>query len=141
MSHIYENPVETEVYLIARILSLCVSIKKTGQVHLRPNAVVIVYHFYHYNEVTVSQWESSCELFDIITTEIYNNSCILEMYKKWYGKIGNIFQAGIFYVLDAKSSVKSLKHIKVIGIYITDKSLNFVLPMDTQETHFPLKKV
>jgi len=28
MNHIYENPVETQVYLKARILSLCVNIKK-----------------------------------------------------------------------------------------------------------------
>jgi len=28
MSHIYDNPVETEVSLIARILSVCVNIKK-----------------------------------------------------------------------------------------------------------------
>jgi len=28
MNHLYENPVETEVNLIARILSVCVNIKK-----------------------------------------------------------------------------------------------------------------
>jgi hypothetical protein len=28
MSYIYEKPVETEVYLLARILSVCVNIKK-----------------------------------------------------------------------------------------------------------------
>jgi len=28
MTHIYENPVETEVELVARILSMCVNIKK-----------------------------------------------------------------------------------------------------------------
>ena len=45
MNQIYENPVETEVGLIARILAVCVKIKKYAQVHLRPKAVDIVRHF------------------------------------------------------------------------------------------------
>jgi len=48
-------------------------------VHLRPNAVGIVRHFLHYTEVTGSQFDSSCELLDSITTEMYNNRCILEI--------------------------------------------------------------
>jgi len=45
MNHIYENPVETEVDLVARILSVCVNIKKLHEVHLRPKAADIVRHF------------------------------------------------------------------------------------------------
>ena len=45
MKHIYENPVETEVGLIARILSVCVKIHKIRQAHLRPKVADIVRHF------------------------------------------------------------------------------------------------
>jgi len=48
VNHIYENPVQTTVDLMARILSVCAKIKKKKkirQVHLRPNAADIVRHF------------------------------------------------------------------------------------------------
>jgi hypothetical protein len=80
MCHIYENSVETDVDLIARILSVCVcKYPKIRQEHLRPFADVIVRHFFDYNEVTGRQFDSSCELFEYITTEIYNNWEIREL--------------------------------------------------------------
>jgi len=45
VSHIHDNPVETEMHLIARTSSLCVNVQKIRQVHLRPKAADIVRHF------------------------------------------------------------------------------------------------
>jgi hypothetical protein len=72
MSPIYGNPVETEVNLIARILSVCVNFQKIGQVHLRPYTADIVRHLQDYSEVTGSQFDSSCELLENNTAEIYS---------------------------------------------------------------------
>jgi hypothetical protein len=73
MSHIYENPVETQVDLLARIISGRVNIKKTRQLHLHPNTADTVRHLRDYNDVTGSQLDSDWELFENITTQIYNN--------------------------------------------------------------------
>ena len=63
---------------------------------MRYHAVVIVRHFYHYNEVTDNQCESSCELFDIITTEIYNNRCTIKIYKNDTKKLQMFFRLVFF---------------------------------------------
>ena len=44
VNHMYGNPVETEVGLIARILVVCKN-SKIRQVHLRPKASDMVRHF------------------------------------------------------------------------------------------------
>ena len=54
---------------------------------MRPNAADIVRHFLDYNEVTGSQFDSSCELFENITIEIHNNRQIREKYLRRYEKI------------------------------------------------------
>jgi len=54
---------------------------------LRPHAADIVHHFMDYTEVTGSQYDSSCELFENITTEMYNNRETREIYLQRYEKI------------------------------------------------------
>ena len=55
--------------------------------HLRPHAADIVHYFMDYTEVTGSQYDSSCELFENITTEMYNNRETREIYLQRYEKI------------------------------------------------------
>jgi hypothetical protein len=69
MSHIYENPVETEVDLVAGILSL----SQTSQATLRGYAMNVARRCKACNEVCCGQFDSSCELFENKTTKIYNS--------------------------------------------------------------------
>jgi len=72
--NIYWNPKEKFVDLIAGILSVCVNIKKYSRyIYAREQRTLCIT-----SRITMKSQAASCELFDNITTEIYNNRCILE---------------------------------------------------------------
>jgi len=64
MCHIYENPVETDVDLVPRILSLWTNIHK----QMQATVMNITCHCKAYVEVSHSQFDSSCKLFENNTT-------------------------------------------------------------------------
>jgi len=83
MNHMYENPVETEVGLTARILSVCVKIKiksKNARYICARTQRTLFVTSRIINEVTGSQFDSSCEPFDNVSAEMYKNKCILQIY-------------------------------------------------------------
>jgi len=83
ISHIQDNPVETEVHLIARISSLCVNVQKFAwYICARTQQTLCVT-----SSITLKSQAGSSTvlvnyLFDNISAEIYNNKCTLEIYEK-----------------------------------------------------------
>ena len=83
MSHIYENPVETEVDLLARTSPVSVNFQKCAGTF----ALSCSGHFYGHSDVTVRHFDSSCEIFENSNTEIYRNRKIRKIYKLGFNKI------------------------------------------------------
>jgi hypothetical protein len=96
VSHIYENPVETEMDLIARILPMCVNVQK----YVRYICALSQRSLCVTCRITMkSQADSSTTLFNYMIIFPLKFTTVNEFYEYICNntkKIVNVFQAGIF---------------------------------------------
>jgi hypothetical protein len=121
VSHIYENLVETEMDLIAIILPVCVNIKKYVRYiceHSQRSLCVTC------RNTMKSQFDNSFELYDNISTKIYNNKCILGHIKNKTKKLEMFFRLVFFKYLMLKILQNSCNKRNVFRIYITKNSMS-----------------
>ena len=131
ISYIHENPVETEVHLIARISSICVNI----QIYARYIRCIMQWSLCVTSRITMkSQAASSTALvnYSIIFRLKFTTVNVFYKYinKDTKKKNGNIFRPVIF-KYSMLWSLNFLQHINVFRIYITENSLSFVLHLPT----------
>jgi hypothetical protein len=127
MSHIYENPVETDVVLISRIESVCVSFQKYVRyirAHSQRSLCVtcrMIMNFQLASSTAIVDYSKIILL--KYTTVLRFEKCVKNDPTKF-----KIFSSLNFLSSDSKNYGESLQHIKVFRIYITENTMSFVLP-------------